>query len=160
MKENAQKTKWLPDVLTALGGPGNKHESLLDLLTYIGQNDHYTRLHFMCNMNKSQMRHLCSCLQAELGSSVFSTEYNKIQQVLGLEHVQPRTHSYKYGKEKINWLYKPIKQVLKLRLKSHTKGPNGFQCNHLDIVVTIDHGKGHSQITCNFITPRQAKTGE
>jgi hypothetical protein len=41
MKENARKTKWLPDVLTALGGTGNGHESLLDLLTFIGQRKDY-----------------------------------------------------------------------------------------------------------------------
>jgi hypothetical protein len=41
MKENAWKVKWLPDVLMALGGPGNDHESLLDVLTYIGQNEEY-----------------------------------------------------------------------------------------------------------------------
>jgi hypothetical protein len=38
----------------------------------------------------------------------------KIQQVLGLEHLLSRTGSYKYGKEKIDWLYKPINQVLEL----------------------------------------------
>jgi hypothetical protein len=111
MKENARKTKWLPDVLTALGGPGIEHESLLDLLTYIGQNDEYKvtweaaakmnglvlptldgvatkAVQSMCNMNKSQMKQLRSCLKAELGSTVFSTEY-KIQQVLGLEQKGP-----------------------------------------------------------------------
>jgi hypothetical protein len=41
MQENFRKMKWLPAVLTALGKPGNKYESLLDLLTYIGQNDEY-----------------------------------------------------------------------------------------------------------------------
>ena len=41
IKENARETKWLPNVLTALGGPGNEHESLLYLLTYIRQNDDY-----------------------------------------------------------------------------------------------------------------------
>jgi hypothetical protein len=41
MKKNARKTKWVPDMLTALDGPGNKQESLLDLLVYIGQNDDY-----------------------------------------------------------------------------------------------------------------------
>jgi hypothetical protein len=79
MNENARKTKWLPDVLTALGRPGNEHESLLDLLTYIGQNDEYKAMweaaarmngfvlptldgvatkavQWMCNMNKSQMK--------------------------------------------------------------------------------------------------------
>jgi hypothetical protein len=182
MKENARKTKWLPDVLTALGGTGNEHESLLDLLIYIGQNDDYKAtweeavktnglviptldgvatkaVQSMCNMNKSQMRQLRSCLKAELGSSVFSTEF-KIQQVLGLEHVRPTTGSYKYGKEKIDWSYKPINQVLELWLKSRTEGPNDFRCDHLDIVVTIDHGKGHSRITCNFITRWQDETGE
>jgi hypothetical protein len=33
------KTTWLLDVLTALGRPGNQYESLLDLLTYIRQDD-------------------------------------------------------------------------------------------------------------------------
>jgi hypothetical protein len=111
MKKNAQKTKWFPDMLMALGGPGNEHESLLDLLTYIGQNEDYramweeavrsnglvvptldgvaTRaIQSMCNMNKSQMKQLRSCLKSELGSSVFSTEY-KVNQVLGLEHIEP-----------------------------------------------------------------------
>jgi hypothetical protein len=107
MKKNAKKTKWFPDMLMVLGGPGNEHESLLDLLTYIGQNEDYramweeavrsnglvvptldsvaTRaIQSMCNMNKSQMKQLRSCLKLELGSSVFSTEY-KVNQVLGLE---------------------------------------------------------------------------
>jgi hypothetical protein len=111
MKENARKTKWLSDVLTALGGPGNQHASLLDLLTYIGHNDNYKAIseeavrsnglvlpaldgvatkavQSMCNMNKkSQMRQLRSCLKAELGSSVVSTKY-KIQQVLVLRKVR------------------------------------------------------------------------
>jgi hypothetical protein len=113
----------------------------------------------MCNMNKSQMRQLRSCLKAELGLSIFSTEY-KVQEVLGLEHVEPRTGSYKYGKEKIDWSYKPVHEVLELWLKSRTRCPNGFQCDHLDIVVRIDHGKGHSRIACNFITRRQVETGE
>jgi hypothetical protein len=41
MKKNARKMKWLPNMLTALGGPGNNQESLLDLLMYIGQEDDY-----------------------------------------------------------------------------------------------------------------------
>jgi hypothetical protein len=182
MKENARKTKWLPNVLTALGGPGHERESLLDVLTYIGQNEEYkatweeavranglvlptldgvaTRaVQSMCNMNKSQMKELRSCLKAELGSTVFSTEY-KITQLIGLEHVEPKTGSYKYGKEKIDWSYKPIKQVLELWLQSRTEAPNGFQCDHLDIVVTLDHGKGHSRVTCNFITRQQSTETE
>ncbi len=162
-------------MLTALGGPGNEKESLLDLLTCIGQNEDYkatweeavrsnglvvptldgvaTRaIQSMCNMNKSQMKQLRSCLKSELGSSVFSTEY-KVNQVLGLEHIEPTSGTYKYGKENIDWSYKPVKQVLELWLKSSEK-----EYDHLDIVVTIDHGKGHSRITCNFITQKQSET--
>jgi hypothetical protein len=174
MKENARKTKWIPDMLTALGGPGNEKESLLDLVVYIGQNEEYkgtreeavtsnglvllkldgvvTRpIQSTCNMNKSQMRQLRGCLRAELGSLVFSSEY-EITQVLGIEHVVPTTGSYKYGKEKIDWSYKPVAKVLDLFLQSKSEA-NGFQqFDRLDIVVTIDHGKGPSRITCNFIT--------
>jgi hypothetical protein len=95
MKENDWRTKWLLDVLTALGGPGNEHaESLLYVLMYIGQNKEYkstweeavrlnglvlptldgvaTRaIQFMCNMNKSQIKLLHSYLKVESGSTVF-----------------------------------------------------------------------------------------
>jgi hypothetical protein len=50
--------------------------------------------------------------------------------------------------------------VLELWLKSRTKGPSDFLCDCLDIVVTIDHGKGHSRITCNLITHWQDETRE
>jgi hypothetical protein len=109
-------------------------------------------------MNKSQMKQLRSCLKAELGSTIFSSEY-KITQVFGLEHVEPTTGSYKYGKEQIDWSYKPVPKVLKLWVKSCLGDPNGFQGDHLDVVVTIDHGKGHSRITCNFITRTQSENG-
>jgi hypothetical protein len=111
-----------------------KHVSLLDLLTYIGQHKDYKvtwevaartnglvlptldgvatkAVQSIRNLNKSQMKQLRSCLKAELGLMMFSTEY-KIQQALGLEHNQPRTSYYKYGKEKIGWSYKPINEVL------------------------------------------------
>jgi hypothetical protein len=95
--------------------------------------------------------------------AVFCSEY-KIIQVLCLEQVLPTTGSYKYGKEKIDWSYKPVKEVLELWLKSKSQmieGANGFLGNHLDIVVTIDHGKGRSQIMCNFITcTRSPENGE
>jgi hypothetical protein len=42
----------------------------------------------------------------------------------------------------------------------HQRPSHDLWCNHLDIVVTIDHGKGHSQITCNFITHWHDQTGE
>jgi hypothetical protein len=73
-------------MLMALGGPGNEHECLLDLLTYIGQNEDYRAMweeavrsnglvvptldgvatmaiQSMCNMNKSQMKQLKALLE-------------------------------------------------------------------------------------------------
>ena len=117
-------------MLMSLRGAGNNQESLLDLLMYISKDDDYeatweeviksnglvlptldgvvTRaIQSTCNMNKLQMRQHCGCLKAELGSSVFSSEF-KITQVLGVKHVQPTTGTYKHGKEKINWSYKPV----------------------------------------------------
>jgi hypothetical protein len=41
LKKNVRKTKWVPDMLTALGWPGNEQESLFNLLVYIGQNDDF-----------------------------------------------------------------------------------------------------------------------
>jgi hypothetical protein len=92
--------------------------------------------------------------QGELGSTVFSSEFKITQVLVGVEHVEPMTDTYKHGKEKIDWSYKPVCQVLELWLKSRTnEGANQFKCDHLDLVVTIDHDKGHSRVTtCNFIT--------
>jgi hypothetical protein len=39
MKQNAPKTKGLPEVLTALGGAENSNENLLDLLACVRQNE-------------------------------------------------------------------------------------------------------------------------
>jgi hypothetical protein len=179
-----EKRSGCPNMLTSRGGPGNNQESLLDLFMYIGQKDNcnttweeavksnglvlptldgvVTRaIQSTCNMNKSQMRQLRGCLKAELGSTVFSSEF-KITHVLGVEHVEPTTGTYKHGKEKIDWSYKPVCQVLELWLKSRTnEGAKQFKCDHLDLVVTIDHGKGHSRVTFNFITRvRSPENGE
>jgi hypothetical protein len=53
-----------------------------------------------------------------------------------------------------------VKNVLDLWLESKS-GANGFQqFDHLDIIVTIDHGKGHSWIMCNLITHTSLEDGE
>jgi hypothetical protein len=72
MKKNAQKTKWLPDMLTALGGPGNEHDCLLVLrsngLILPTLDGVATKaIQSMCNMNKSQMKQLQSSPRAENG---------------------------------------------------------------------------------------------
>jgi hypothetical protein len=92
------KTKWLTNVLLALGGPGNEHDSLVNLLTYIGREESYREaweaavkasglllpdfnglttyaIQSWCNLSLNQMSLLRRCLRAQLGSALFSTEY-------------------------------------------------------------------------------------
>jgi hypothetical protein len=164
-------------VLTALGGLGAEKETLVDLLTHIGRKEEYSdvwkeavrlnghnlvpRLGAMttfavqsaCNMNQMQMKSLCRCLCAETGSSIFSTEM-KITQTLGLEYVKPTTGVY----NKIPWSYKSTAKVIHLCLVTLFKSPK-FRCDHIDITISIDHGKVHSQATLNVIPRWQLEDG-
>jgi hypothetical protein len=117
LRVNENNSKWFAHVLAALGGLGNQKESLVDLLTHIGQKDEYSdawkeavslnghslvprldatatfAVQSACNMNQTQIKSLRRCLRAETGSSIFSTE-QKITQTLGLEYVEPTTGVY------------------------------------------------------------------
>jgi hypothetical protein len=71
----------------------------------------------------------------------------KIQQVLGLEHLLSRTGSYKYGKEKINWLVVQANQPsagaysLKMTLGSSLAFINTLINNSLNLTqVTVSCG--------------------
>ncbi len=99
------------------------------------------------------------CLWAELGSTLFSTEY-RVTQVVGLEHVVPQMGSYMHGTKKVEWSYKNVVLVFTLWLKRKLAGPTKFRCVHLDISTSHDHGKGHSRITVTFIARWQIDNGE
>ena len=96
------------------------------------------------------MRALGRCLRAELGSALFSTEY-QINFVVGLEHIVPQTGAYMYGSERLKWSYNNAREVLILWLKMRLDGTNELRCNDLDISMAIDHGKAHSRITVTFV---------
>jgi hypothetical protein len=169
LKVNENLTKWLAHALTALGGLGTEKATLVDLLTHIGRKEEYSdawkeavRLngHSLvprlgatatfavqpaCNMNQMQMKSLRRCLRAETGSSIFSTEM-KITQTLGLKYVEPTTGVY----NKIPWSYKSTAKVIRLCLVTLFNSPK-FRCDHIDITISIDHGKGHSRATLNVI---------
>jgi hypothetical protein len=140
-----KKTKWLSSVLATIGGPGRKNESLLNLLIHIGRTELYrdvweeavkvnglllpkfdglTRyaIQSWCNSSLQQMSLLQRCLWAELGSTLFNTEY-QVTQVVGLEHVVPQTGSYMYATEKVEWSYKNVVLVFTLWLKMKLAGP-------------------------------------
>jgi hypothetical protein len=156
-------------VLTALGGLGTEKETLVDLLTHIGCKEEYgdawkeaVRLngHSLvsrlgatarfavqseCNMNQMQTKSLRCYLCAETVSWILSTEM-KITQTLGLGYVEPTTGVY----NKIPWSCKSTAKVRRLCLVTLFKSPK-FRCDHIDITISIDHGKGHSWATLNMI---------
>jgi hypothetical protein len=70
----------------------------------------------------------------------------KITQTLGLEYVEPTTRVY----NKIPWSNKSTAKVMRLCLVTLFKSPK-FHCNHIDITISIDHGKGHARATLNVI---------
>jgi hypothetical protein len=175
VKENL--TKWCAHVLTALGGLGTEKETLVDLLTHIGCKEEYSdawkeavrlnghilvprlgatatfAVQSVCNMNQMQMKSIRRCLCAETGSSIFSTEM-KIAQNLGLEYVEPTTGVY----NKIPWSYRSTAKVIRLCLVTLFKSPE-FRCDHINITISIDHGKGHSRATLNMIPCWQLEDG-
>ena len=72
----------------------------------------------------------------------------------------PQMGSYMYGTEKVEWSYKNVVLVFTLWLKMKLAGPTKFRCDHLDILTSLDHGKGHSRITVTFIARWQIDNGE
>jgi hypothetical protein len=102
----------------------------------------------IANINREQMKQLRSCLIQELGSPVFASQY-KISQIVNLECVEPFTGVYKYGSERIPWSYKPIEKVVELWLETQ------FQQDPVNMAsyeqIDVDHGKGYSRISANFI---------
>ena len=55
------------------------------------------------------MRILKSCLQKELGSSIFAKKH-KIYKIVNIDYVEPVTEMFKFGSEHIPWLYKAIEK--------------------------------------------------
>ena len=117
-------------------------------------------IQLMANINQEQMRELRSCLRMELGCSLFCTEH-KISQVVNLEYVIPTTGKYSYGSKQIPWSYKSLLHVLELWLATrYNRDPiKTRQYQLIDVVINLDHGKGHSWISVNIIGRYQEEHG-
>ena len=83
----------------------------------------------MGNINGNQMRILRSCLQIELGSSIFATQH-KIYQIVNLEYVEPVTGIFKFGSERIPWYYKAIEKCLMLWMEMRKERENTTTTRH------------------------------
>jgi hypothetical protein len=165
----ARDSKCVDNLVSALGG--GAEDTLLNFLSSLARTEAYKEIwdeavhmngytlskiveittnaiQYMCNINRSQMKTLRSCLRMELGATIFSTEH-KISQVVNLEHVEPVTGMYKYGSEHIPWSYKSVFQCLKLWMETRLhKDKDIVKTNsQIDICINLDHGKVHSRIT-------------
>jgi hypothetical protein len=180
---HARETKWVSNLLYALGGDDRQEDTLLDFLSFLSRSESYRdtweegvrlngypmptidevttkAIQSLANINREQMRQLRSCLRTELGSPLFSTEY-RISQIVNLEYVVPVTGTYKYGSERIPWSYKSVVRCFKLWMKTRLmKDPErakGYK--QIDICINLDHGKNHSRISANFISRFQDGDG-
>mmetsp|Transcript_32788 Transcript_32788/g.48821 ORF Transcript_32788/g.48821 Transcript_32788/m.48821 type:complete len:206 (+) Transcript_32788:1180-1797(+) len=96
------------------------------------------------------MKILRSCLYTELGSPLFATKH-KISQMVNLEYVEPITGIYKFGSKRIPWSYKLVVQCLKLWMETCVQKMKNKAYCQIDVCINLDHGKGHSRISANFI---------
>eukprot|EP00957_Ditylum_brightwellii_P160848 12246618-Ditylum_brightwellii.AAC.1 len=83
---------------------------------------------------------------------------HKISQVVNLKYVEPVMGAFKFGSEKIPWLYTLINKCSMLWMKTRlTKDKLNRNKIHkqIDVCVNLDHGKGHSRILANFILRSQ-----
>jgi hypothetical protein len=81
---------------------------------------------------------------------------------MNLEYVEPITEIFKYGAKRIPWSYKSVVKVFKLwlatRLEQDQTTVTRFE--RIDICINLDHGKGHSRISANFIGRWRGNNGE
>lgn len=173
MQRNERRTGWFSSILSAIGGPTEHEVTVKMLLDFIAHSPRYRMawdeavvlngyplprldgittkaVQFMVGLKNTQMRQLRSVFLAELGCPIFSSNL-MIASQLDMEYVVPKTGKLKYGRELIPWCYKSIDKVLCFWLQNRWKRKVSPPLDHIDVVISIDHGKGHSRVTANFI---------
>ena len=180
-RECTSDSKWINNLLFALSGGGSEEEeqhTLLNfLLTCVSLSEEFKdtyddaikyngyklpkidgvatkAIQSLCNINRKQMSTLSSCLKMKIGECIFSSEH-KISELVNMGHVEPVSGMYIFGKERIPWLYKSVAKVLLLWFQlqlDHDDNKNSRRTiTHIDFCIKLDDGKGHSQISANFI---------
>lgn len=162
----------MSDLLFVIGGKDDLSSIIVDFLSLFARSEEYRKgwdevvllnrmpkpridelgtkaIQSICNINQTQMRTLQSCLKTELGSSNFATE-QLISKLIDSKFVEPTTGTFKFSNERIPWAYKSLFNHLSygcvhlILIKKKTL--KGF-----DVAINLDHGKGHSWVSCNFI---------
>lgn len=98
-------------------------------------------------INGKQMRVLRHCLRIELGCSLFGSDLS-MEKSINVDYVPLHTDKYKHGSVTIPWSYRDLFIVFQAFAVQADKEEAPFQ---IDIAVNLDHGKGHSRISCKFI---------
>jgi hypothetical protein len=175
LKINKKKTKWFTTLMGALGGLGKETSTARDQFIHISRMEEYKEaiedgvrhsgiqtfpsfdavasfaMQLAANMNELQLRTLRRCCKAECGDYLFSSPYS-IKRVLNLEYVELMTGTYKNGLEKIDWMYKSIKAIVRLYFSTLFCDSNGaLRVDHIDLSLCVDHGKGHFRVTLTIV---------
>jgi hypothetical protein len=183
---NDRKHGWLVNILDALsdGEEDGRQELVRNLLIYIGSRVEYRDCFYdateelgvsiyptidaattfaiqsSSNINYRQMRELRRNLKVALGHTIFSPE-QKIKQLIGTKWLTPETGHYYYGKERIEWSAKQVDEIVCLyfsQLMNEAK-TGSLKMEHVDLSVSIDHGKGYSRATLIIVNRWQEEDG-
>ena len=176
IKANENATKWFDNMVRALSGGRDLTDTLRDFLLHVSRKPEYQDIFIEAmkqnglrlipqldgittfaiqseaNLNNRQVNVLRRFFLAVTGSRILSPPA-KVKQILGLEYIPVLRGQYKYGSEKIDWMYKSIQAVVGLLLKQMvTEYGDSFAISSADFSISIDHGKGHSRVSLTFIT--------
>jgi hypothetical protein len=165
MKKKNRRHNYVSEIMNSLDKDGTRpEETRKDFLTMLARSDD-CREHFRnvahseglslierldeetsfaiqsdSNLNYTQMRSLCRNLLAAVGNPIFSGE-QKTKASLGSVVPELDIGCFVDGRKRIRWHCKKVDQVLLLFLDSLGK-PDMSNFDHIDISVSIDHGKG------------------
>jgi hypothetical protein len=162
---------WFELLLDALSDDGDRQEAFTNLVQFLGGQAQYNEgfteaienlgictiptldeattfaIQSSSNINYNQWRELRRNLKVVLGVQLFSGEH-KIKQLVGSKFLIPTTGVYRYGNEPVTFSYKCADEILLLYLTTLMTEMKGEQkIDHIDCVVSIDHGKGVSRAT-------------
>ena len=102
------------------------------------------------NVNVQQRRVITRHLLQHCGASLFASE-KRTNATLGGEFIEPKTARFQHGNERIEWSYKDAVKTFKMHMKDVINGENEVSVNHVDVVLSIDHGQGASRATMTII---------
>jgi hypothetical protein len=114
------------------------------------------------NVNYAQQREIARHLRVWFQRQVVCAE-EKVKDLLGNDFVAPEiTGTYVHNKEKIPWNYRNPKALFLKYINAVLNSKDDVkasQLHHIDISVSIDHGKLFSRAVAVFVCRRQSEAG-